>query len=317
MTVHCSAAPWFSETSRSTPTPTPNVNKNTPVSSPTSLIPGSGTVGVRAGVPLQKSEIPEGVSTCFMASKRTVGVRAGVPPQLSFINNKASENFTSIQQQKFHNTNSSIPRIQQSNQQLNHQQSFQQQLQQQRDAIERKLGATIAGIKAAKVINPPQYHINGQIIHPGNSNGNTNNNASGGGVRAPASPADNNNNNSTRTSSPNTTAHNSSTNTPPTSLSRTSSGSNSPNSHMLPQGLRRSVTSIGVPNQLHHHQYSPSIMHGNGNHLMHSNGRGGIIIPGRGVNDSSGESDTDLEFLKQIDFETIDGQELQELLSSF
>lgn len=307
------------------------MNKKTPspVTSPTSLIPGSGSVGIR--VPLQKSPtsagvIPGGVSTCFMASKKQQ--QQPPPPQLSFINNKASENFTSInpfqqqkqqqQQQKFHNhnnTSSNIPRIQQSNQQLNHQQSFQQQLQQQRDAIERKLGATIAGIKAAQVINPPQYHINGQIIHPGNGNGNTNNNASGGGVRAPVSPADNNNNNSTRTSSPNTAAHNTSTNTPPTSLSRTSSGSNSPNSHMLPQGLRKSATSIGVPN--HHHQFSPSKIHGNVNHLMHSNGRGGIIMPGRGVNDSSGESDTDLEFLKQIDFETIDGQELQELLSSF
>lgn len=356
--VHCGSgsAPWFSSESvspqRTSPinnsnnSPVMNMNNNknssktpSPISPspppPTtaSLIPTGSGSSLR--VPLQKSPtcatvvfpgVPGAggqVSTCFMASKKQPSTSP--QPQLSFVNNKANENFvnsfTQKQQQQQKNSNSNIPRIQQQQQQQHNPHiTFQQQLQQQRDAIERKLGATIQTIKATRGEAPTPIHINGQIIHPGN--GNRNGAAGTNGVATSA--ADNNNNSSTATALQPSSSPPGSPSTYRTGvaapLSRTSSGSgsSSPNtitSSTMPQPqqqlspLRRSATAIGV----HHGLYSPSIVHHGNRNLIHHARAGGIL----GKNDSSGESDTDLEFLKQIDFETIDGQELQELLSSF
>ncbi|CAL8148884.1 unnamed protein product [Orchesella dallaii] len=142
--------------------------------------------------------------------------------------------------------------------------------------IEQKLNATIAGMKA-QLVNPPQYHINGQIIHPGNGS----KTSKSSGMKQEGLQV-------TRTHIP-----------------------------TLPQQaqpLRRSATSIGValPSQNHHHHHQTFI-----HNKIHNGGLASPFINAKVVTDSSGESDSDNEFLKAIDFESLDGQELQELLSSF
>ncbi|ODN00593.1 Protein-methionine sulfoxide oxidase Mical [Orchesella cincta] len=247
--VHTSSVPWLSETSSA---------RNSQPNSP-------------GPAPLQKSPSSLGSTTTTFLAKPQHHQPSSPPVNITTKSPIFAANF--FQQSQQHHPQK-VPNNQKRSSSGNILPN--KMGQQQPSEIEQKLSATIAGMKA-QLVNPPQYHINGQIIHPGN--------------KAMAKTKEGIQVAMARTHIP--------------TLPQQAAA----------QPLRRSATSIGVvgghPSQNHHHHQT--FIH----NKIHNGGLASPFINAKVVTDSSGESDSDNEFLKAIDFESLDGQELQELLSSF